>query len=316
MTRIFKLLFLGISFLSYSQDFKDNFPTEIKTEISEDHIPVDCTKFFAKIPNDYKFNKDLLRYQKKENLYVQFIESNASSFHKFKPNLNREAIESQGHMIDVVKDVKLNDLNAVFFDGPSETPYERKTVLAFGDSEFVAFAIGVYPENDNEGRNEVLEIFKSIVYLKSLVLNPFKFAMFEFDQSITGFKFAKIMSDFYIFNKDGNPEPKSDFSNFIKIVAIPPVSKTPSENSKEMLMRIASSPDETMISPEIITTKIGNYPASVLESEFEIDNRKGQLYMVILEGSESRVIFIGYSFNRKPELLKKYKETVKTIKIK
>ena len=315
MTRIFKLLFLGLSFLSYSQDFKDNFPTEIKSEITEEHKMVVGTKFSAKIPSDYKFNKDSLRYQKKENLYVQFIESNTSNFQEIKSNFTREVIESKGETIDIIKDIKLNHFNAVFGEGPAKTPYDRTSILVFGDNEFVVVAVGVYPKNDNEGRNEILEILKSIVYVKDLKIAPLKLAKFEFDQSITGFKYAMTMINFYIYNEDGNPELNADFSNSIKIGAIPKP-ETPNEKSEEILKNIVENSDETLKSSKIITTKIGNYPASILEIEFETDNRKGGMIMAILDGNESRVVFIGNSIDGKSELLKKYKETLKTIKIK
>lgn len=67
---------------------------------------------------------------------------------------------------------------------------------------------------------------------------------------------------------------------------------------------------------KIQTTKIGNYPASVLNTEVEFENKKGELYVVVLNGEFSSVFFIGAVFDGKSELLQKYKETVRSIRIK
>lgn len=316
MKRIFTILLISFTLSSCGQDLKDDFPTEIKTEKTDEHKRVKGTKIFAKIPNDFEFIENLSRYQKADNLYVQFIESNSSNFHQAKPNFSREAIESKGAEIDILKDTKLNDLDAIFGDGPSKKPNERKTLLIFGDNEFVVIAVGVYPKNNNEGRNEIIEIFKNLVYQKNFELDPFELANFEFDQSISGFKYAMTMSNFFTFNEDGNPQSESDFSNSINIGTMPKMSLDKSKEFIQSIIQNAKNSGKEIKSKEIKTTKIGDYPASILDTEMEIQNRQGILYVVMLNGDESSVLFMGTSFDRKSELLEKYKETVKTIKIK
>jgi hypothetical protein len=316
MKRIFTILLISFSLSSCSQGLKDDFPPEIKTEKTDEHKRVEGTKIFAKIPNDFEFIENLSRYQKAENLYIQFIESNASNFYQAKPNFSREVIESKGAEVDILKDVKLNNLDAVFADGPSKKPSERKTILVFGDKEFVVIAVGVYPKNDSNARTEILEIFKNLNYQKDFSLDPFELANFEFDQSITGFKYAMTMSNFFTFNEDGNPESESDFSNSINIGSIPKMSIDKSKEFIKSIIQNAKNSGKEIKSREIQTTKIGNYPASILNTEMEIENKTGILYVVVLNGNESSVIFMGTAFDRKSELLEKYKETVKTIKIK
>lgn len=316
MKRIFTILLISFTLSSCSQDLKDDFPSEIKTKKTDKHKRVEGTKIFAKIPNDFEFIENLSRYQKADNLYVQFIESNSSNFHQAKPNFSREAIESKGAEIDILKDTKLNDLDAIFGDGPSKKPNERKTLLIFGDNEFVVIAVGVYPKNNNEGRNKIIEIFKNLVYQKNFELDPFELANFEFDQSISGFKYAMTMSNFFTFNEDGNPESESDFSNSINIGTMPKMSLDKSKEFIKSIIQNAKNSGKEIKSTKIKTAKIGDYPASILDTEMEIENRQGILYVVMLNGDESSVIFMGTSFDRKSELLEKYKETVKTIKIK
>ncbi|MAB49657.1 MAG: hypothetical protein CMC05_13610 [Flavobacteriaceae bacterium] len=316
MNRILSLIFIAFTLSSCSQDLKDNFPTEIKTKKTNDHTRVEGTKIFAKIPEDYKFIDNLSRYQKEDNLYVQFIESNASNFYQSKPNFTREVIESKGAKVDILKDIKFNNLDAVFGDGPSKKLNERKTLFVFGDYDFVVIAVGVYPQNNDNGRNEILDIFKNLVYQKTFELNPFELANFEFDQSITNFKYANTMSNMFAFTEDGTPEKVGEFSTSMNIASMP---KMYNEKSKEFILSIiqnAKNSGNEIKSSETQTTKIGDYPATVLETEMEVENKTGVMYVVLLNGKESSVLFMGTAFDRKSELLEKYKETVKTIKIK
>ena len=124
------------------------------------------------------------------------------------------------------------------------------------------------------------------------------------------------MSNMFAYTEDGIPEKISEFSTSINIGSMPKMS---SGKSKEFIMSIVQNAknSEMRIKPsEIQTTKIGDYPATVLETEMETKNKTGVMYVVLINGSESSVFFMGTAFDRKSELLEKYKETVKTIRIK
>lgn len=292
------------------------FPYRNYNKKTNEHQRVIGTKIFANIPNDYTFKRNLSRYQKTENLYIQFIESNASNFYQAKPNFTREVIESKGAKIDILKDIKLNDLDAVFGDGPSKKLNERKTILVFGNNEFVAIVAGVYPKNNIDARNEILEVFKNIVYQKNYKLDPFELANFEFDKSITGFKYAMTMSNMFAFTEDGNPEPVGEFLTSMNIGAMPKMSVEKSKGFIKSIIQNAENAGNTIKSSEIKTTTIGGYPASILDTQIRVKNKDGVLYVVVLNGDESSVIFMGTAFDNTAKFLEKYKKTVKTIKIK
>lgn len=76
MKKIFIILFIAFAISSCSQELKDNFPIVLKTEKTVEHRRVSGSKIFAKIPDDYKYIENLSRYQKAEDLYIQFIETN------------------------------------------------------------------------------------------------------------------------------------------------------------------------------------------------------------------------------------------------
>lgn len=131
--------------------------------------------------------------------------------------------------------MKYNDLDAIYADGPSKKTNERKTVFIFGDNEFVLIAAGVYPKYDTNGRNEIIQIFKSLVYQKDFELNPFELVNFEFDQTITGFNYAMTASNMIAFTEDGMPEEAGDFSTSMNIATMPKMSL---EKNKEFIESI------------------------------------------------------------------------------
>jgi hypothetical protein len=316
MHRFFTLLLISLTFLSCAKDYPDTFPNRITTEKTEEHVRIKGTRIFAKIPKEYTYIENLSRYQKAENLYIQFTEANNTNFTKVKSGFNKETIEAKGATVDILKDVQFNNLDAIFGDGPSKNPQERKILFTFGDDTFAALIGAVYPVDDLEAREEILSIFKSFVYQKDFGLDSYELANFEFDQSITGFKHAQTLSNLFVFNKEGDPAAENDFSNSINISSMPKMSSEDGISFIQSIIRNAENAGKKISPSEIKKTQIGSYPAAVLNTEITIDNRKGILYVALLHGKNSSVVFMGTAFRDATTLLVKYILTAETIRIK
>lgn len=316
MKKLLIIFLITLSFIGCSQNLDDNFPNKINTKKTGRHSRIPGTKIFADVPPDYKYIDNLSRYQKDENLYFQIIESNASNIKQVKSNLTVEKIESTGASIDILKDIKLNNIEGIFGDGPSKKNNERKASLIFGDNNFVVIVTGVYPENSPQKREEILEVFKNLYYQKELDLDPFELANFDFDESITDYKYAMTISNLFLFNEDGDPKSENDFSNSINIGSMPHMSIKKSQEFIRSIIINAENSGNLIKSKNIESTQIGDYSASILDTKIEIQNKEGIIYIALLNGPESSVIFIGTAFEKMNELAKKYRETVKTIEIK
>lgn len=312
---VFATLFLFI-LKSYGQEKSDEFPNEIVVSKTKNHIRVEGSKAFIIVPNGYEYFRELSRYQKNEKLYIQVVEPSMGSFSEAKPNFSRKVMESQGAKIDILKDIKINSFNGIYGEGPSKYPGETKLMLVIGDDDFLIMIVGVCKTDDLKGKRELQEIFKSIFYEKSFALNPLELADFDFDKSITEFKYEGNMSNIFMFSDSRQSTSENSPGNTISIGVMTRMSNFKAEEySNDLLWRYENS--RMKLSNKLIKMiKINSYNAFVLETEIEAEKEKGILYQVVLIGENKTILFIGFAFSNLESMLNKYKKTVKSIKIK
>lgn len=306
-----------VSFVLFSCKSKIEFPKKIISNKTDKHIRVKGTKVFGLIPKDYTYVKELARYQKNDKLYIQIIEPNTpSSFIKAKSNITKQAIEAQGAKVDVLEDIKLNDFDAIYGEGPSKKPGETKLMLFFGDDSFIVMIAGVCKTDDIDGLREIQEIFKSIYYDKSMQVDPLELSNFEFDQSITSFKYTMTASNLFMYSENGAKDIQNSTANSFQIGAMPKMTIDQAEKfSNDLPWRFAQS-GYILDNKSIIKTQIGSYPALVLETKISFENKDGILYQAFLVGDSSCVLFLSSAYNDINNYLSKYKKTVESITIK
>lgn len=313
---VINLVLILITFTSCGQKSKNDFPNQIQTKKTNKHVRIEGTKVSAIIPSEFQYIRELARYQKNENLYVQVMESNASNFIEAKPNFTKEAIESKGAKIDVLNNIKLNEYEAVYFEGPSKYPDEMKIGLVFGDESFVVTIAGVCKTADTEGKKELQEIFKSIYYEKSLQLDPLELANFEFDQTITNFKHAMTVSNMFIYAENGKSDIQNPLASTFQIQVMPPMSEEKAENYANDLPWRYEQNGMKLNTKTITKTKINNHTAYVLETKTSYDNKEGAMYQAVLVFDNTTIVFIGGAQNDIENYITKFKKTVESIKIK
>jgi len=316
MKKLFTVLFISFIIVSCNDNDSSIFPKEISTEISNEHIRFKGSKVFAKIPKDYAYIENLSRYQKSNNLYVQFIELNNTDFFKKKSLFTKEKLESNGSQVDYLEDVKFNEYEGFIVDGPSKKADERKISLIFGDKDFAVMAVGVYSKDDETGKNEILEIFKNLVYQKNYNLDPFELANFEFDQTITNFKYSSTASNLYIYSESDSANLNNTESNYINIGAFQHMTPQGNKDFLESIANNAKNKGWEIESTIIQDSILGDYSTYTIESEFITKNKLAHLYLTMINNKESSVLFMGVCFNNCVETISKYKKTVKSIKIK
>ncbi|WP_075590155.1 hypothetical protein [Labilibacter marinus] len=316
MTKIIGLLLVLTFLSSCAQGKQSNFPGNIKTTKTDKHERVKGTKVFVKIPEEYKYIKELGRYQKNEKLYIQVIESNASSFYDAKPNLSKEVMESKGAKVDIFKEIELNEFGCIYTEGPSKYAGETKLGLFFGDGNFVVMIAGVCKDSDINGKKELRDIFETIYYEKALALNPLELADFEFDKSITGFKYAMTASNMFMFAENGKSDAQNPTSNSMNIGIMPQMTEEKAKTfAKDLPWRYERSGIQ-LNNKEMLETKIGDYTAFVLETKIKFQNKNGIMYQAIIIGNQKCILFLGSAYKDLNNYLDKYKRTVETIEMK
>jgi hypothetical protein len=273
------------------------------------------SRLFLNSPKDYQYIKNLSRFQKSDNQYLQVIEAN-NSFLQAKANMTKEVIEQKGAKVDVWKKVKVNAYDGIYFEGPSKKPGETKIMLSFGDNDFVVMVVGVCATSDEAGKDELKNIFKTVYFDKSFTINPLELANFEFDQSITQFKYATTASNIFFYNKSGSANVNNNFEPAIQVGALPQMKPENAQALFNDILRRIELSGIKVESKKIESSTINNYPSLKLETPMTIQGKNGFLYQVILMGQSSSVLFMSST----TEDIQKYKDefirTSKTIRIK
>lgn len=311
---IFILIFTTLT--SCGQKSNTDFPSQIQTTKTTNHFRVMGTKVYGIIPSDFQHIRDLVRYQKNDNTYIQVIESNTSNFIEAKPKFTRQAIEAKGAKIDVLNNIKLNEYEAIYCAGPSKYPEETKLMLIFGDESFVVIIVGVCQTKDMEEKKQLQEIFKSIYYEKSLQVSPFELANFQFDNTITNFKYAITASNIFMYAENGKNDAQNPTSNSFQIMVMPKMTKEKAESYANDLPSRYETNGIKLDNKTITKSKINNHIAYILETKIKYDNRDGVLYQVVLVFENTTLLFKANAYNDVDNYLIKFKKTAETIKIK
>lgn len=316
MKLILSYILILTTLLSCGQENKDGFPDQIRTVRTDKHIRVKGTKNYLLIPGDYHYIKELARYQKNENTYVQVMEANTSGFVQAKPTLTREAIEVKGAKVDVWKEVSFNQFEAIYVEGPSKYSGETKLSLIFGSDAFIVMIVGVCKSGDPEGKKELQKIFRSAYYDKSFQVDPLELSNFEFDVSITNFKYAATASNIFMYTDKGPEGLQDPDANILQITVMPEMTdKDAAYYANDLLWRYEKNGLQ-LESKNIVRTTINNHTAYELETAVIAEGKKGMMYQAVLLLEGTTIVLMATASSDQNNYLSKFKETAKSIKLK
>jgi hypothetical protein len=303
--------------LTSCSDGQKPFPENINVTKTENQKRVKGTRLFVTTPAGYQPIESLIRLQKNEHTYFQVVEFPAGNFNEHKSKLTKEAIESQGAKVDIHKTVKYNGYDAIYMSGPSKTAGETKIGLIFGDDTFVMSLAGVCQTSDKTAIDELNTIISTSYYDRTYELNPLELVKFQFDESITGFKFATTMGNMFIYS----PRGKADLAvqqDTLPVFMISQIEAESFEKAKEFLENTISryysqGVQLSNIKKEDVTIN-GNQAYEVTMDAKDAENKNAVLYNVIVYKGTSAVIFLGTDPKQR-RWIDKLKATAHTIKM-
>jgi len=214
-----------------------------------------------------------------------------------------------------LKIIKLNEFEAIYADGTANKPDERALALVFGDESFTVMILGFYKTEDKAGKKELQEIFQSIYYDKSLQIDPLELADFEFDQTITGFKYAMTVSNLFLYTEKGESDAQNPTANALQIMAFSQLSEKEAENHSNDLLRRYEQSGVKLDNKIITQTKINNHIAFVVETKIKYEGKEGIMYQAVLLIENTTISFVAWAYNDFDNYLTKFKKTVETIKM-
>jgi hypothetical protein len=313
------VLGIGLSLLVLIMLFyepgKSDFPDKIKTSKKKGKVRPLGTRVYLTVPKEFQYIKELARYKKNENLVLQVVDMTGSGFLQTKSQMTKKALESNGSQIYVYKKIRLNEFEGIYLESSSGKPNMNMLSLTFGDETFTVTVFGYYRENDQKGKKELLNILKTTYYEKDLQIDSAELVNFEFDQTITGFKYASRASGVFYYSEDGKIDRQNIFANTIQITTLPKISDSKARDYSTNLLRLYKQSGIGITSDKWIKTKVGAYDAYVLETRMTFKNNSGKLYQALLLGDQSSVLFVGSTYRTEADF-DKIKRTAETIKIK
>ncbi|MEL6557672.1 MAG: hypothetical protein AAFQ94_05765, partial [Bacteroidota bacterium] len=295
---------------------QNSFPTTLNNSKSESHIRILGTKTFFIVPSEYKYVKELARYQKSNSLYFQVISTDVGQGNGFDADKVKQSISEKGAKVGILQDITVNGYSGIYGEGPSKYAGETKMMMFFGGEDFIVMIAGVFKNNDVEGKKELQEILKSIHFDEQMDIDPMELADFEVDLSLTEFQYTMTASNMFVFTKSGkksNVSKDSKESTF-SIAMMPKMSFFDAEKFiNDLPWRYGALEGIFFKNEKSQTIKIGNYEALYIESEFDSSGEKGTIYLVVLLGQKKSIFFSAVVLNESEELINKYKETVASI---
>ncbi|MDC7997929.1 hypothetical protein [Gilvibacter sediminis] len=290
------------------------FPDTINSRLTEAHKRIPGSKVYALLPEQFKFVRAQNQIQKDQNTFIQIVETPSAKFENAKKAFSRENIEAGGTQVDIVRDIRFGPYDGIFLDGPSNLPTQRKASMVFGDDDFVCLIFGEYPSDSPTARNEVLEIFKTMVHDKEQSAEDLSGPFYTFDPNITGFKPAVLSKQVDIYNKDGDPEAEKSLPTSMNFAPIPVLPVEAQEKYFEQLVEESQQGQLKITAAATQQLVINGMPATVLETTVVSGDRSGVFFAAILNGSNSALVFISSAFDDPLQRLPQYKATLESIR--
>ena len=300
---------------SCGQNRPSSFPSQLQTTKTSQHVRVLGTKVFGVFPAGYQFIKQLARYQKNDDLYLQVVESHTSSFEQAKAGFSRQAIEAKGATVDVWESTRVNGYDAVYLEGPSKHAGETKLMLAFGDNTFVVMVVAVAQTADKAGQAELKAILQTIYYDQAWQLDPMELANFSFDQTLAHFAYVSTTSNLFLYAEKGKAALGNLLANTIQIATMPKMTAEKNEEFMQVVVRGYERHGVAFATKALTRTTIHNYPALVLESKTTLQGKEGVLYQALVVGENSSILFSGSAYQDPSKYAKLFKQTAETVKI-
>lgn len=292
---------------------KGDFPTVVTSQKTDKSVRVMGTRVFIQPLKGFEYIKQSATYKKEGKALLRITEANTYGFSEMKGRLTKQSLEAKGTKVDVLKGVKFNQFDAVYAEGPADPQDIETTItLFFGDDHFMVVILGSFKTGDLEAKDELQKMIKSVYYDDKLQIDPFELANFEFDHSITNFKYAMTASNFYRYTENGKKDAENETANSFTIGTSGKMTDEAAYNAMNSLI----STYETSIefdNKTITRTTINGYQCFVLESKVTVQYKEGIMYAVYMLRNDKTLAFMGRAFNDTDNYLNKFQKTVQSV---
>ena len=315
-----RLLILILAFTLFSCNSRGQIEIPEKVNVGDlsKKQRIGKTRIYIENRNEYKFIPDLLRLQKNNNQYIQFVEIPNQDFSStIQKMINKlKQIEAQGGKLKLEKEFKLGEYDAFIVLAPQGN--EEQIVCVFGDNTFSAMVMGIYP-NDNDIRKEVVDMVLTTDLKKDLNVNLDEQLNYNIKLNQTLYQLSSVNGNIGIYTIKGEQLTNEDWQKNHFLVSILPIPKNfdLKQYSDNMITKLGQNYfKEKRIDIEIIDENKINQQNIEVEMKGKTINNEILLYQYMKLTSDGLIQFIGFAFENKEQQIKVFKEISKSIKIK
>lgn len=292
---------------------ESQFPNVIDVKSTAGLKRITGTKLYVSAPENYKYYKNRVRFERDGNTYMQVMEVPGSNIMDIKEKLTEENIKKQGAKVDELRHIIFNGYEAIYQSGPSKIPGETKLGITFGDKSFAVMVMGSYKTSDKGAKEELLKIMKTSYYEKSFELDPMELVTYEFDPGILNFKLAQSMGSMLIYTANGKEDLNT--GKDMAMMQITTMESPSFEKSKEFLdYTIARYSKHGEVSNEVKETFVVD-GKEVYAVSLELKTTEGstRMFQAVMYNGRMALILSGLD-NNEPGLMEKFRKTVHSIK--
>ncbi|HTB06452.1 MAG TPA: hypothetical protein VK806_05815 [Bacteroidia bacterium] len=312
MKRILILSFLAAS-LSVSAQHKDSLITRMGADgINRVNIP--GTKLFIAPPPGFKLAKNFLGLEKDDRNYIEVFAPYGDNFTKNTLNFTRLTFEGKGMDVFSYKQFNMNGFTAKYAAMKGNTGL-RKYDLAFGDSSLTVMVVGYCQLNDDDMGKLVDKSVMSVIYDRTMKVDPYTNDIFSVTDSNSIFKFAKTTGSVYTYSIGGKPKVEYD-GDVITILTVN-IDNPDGFNMEQTMKVVYKDLGLTNIkSKKESTIKVNGQDATEIEVAAKENNNKVMLYEFYQAHDKKGVLMFGIARDDFDKNLDEFMKLSHTLKFK
>ncbi len=185
--------------------------TEINNTISEKHQFANGTKLAIVPPQDFVKAEAFAGFQHAETNSSIMVSEIPAPYATIVAGFTAENLAKRNMTFKAKKEIIFQNKPATIFE-VSQNAYGNeylKKMLVFGDDKLVVLINFIYPANDSEIENKIVNSLNTAFYEIEKKIDPLADASISVDIAGTKFQFAIAMAGSYLFTPDGNVPVKS-----------------------------------------------------------------------------------------------------------
>ncbi len=195
-----------------------------KTVIPGSHI-------YIEQPENFQTSKDFIGIESEHSL-IQFVDLVGGNYDLTTKSFTQNNFENKGMTVLDFQELSIDTYPAKLAI-LQENPDQKILQLVFGDNEFTVMAMAFVEDTEKNKIEDIKEALLSIQYDKKRIIDPFEIAFFHIDDSKSTYKYAKTISNIFMYSKGGLIKDSYNGESFYMVNQIP--LETPDMSPKLLL---------------------------------------------------------------------------------